>query len=273
MMAAVAGCLPPARPGRPDRVAHAPTPDDPMVIWAARDSASVTWVAVRPALARRLLDVPRLQRTHRASAGRLVLRQLRPAPTDPPTGPWTKRPLHGPARRASPGDCNCPAGQPGQRGHRPGRRRPVRRPAPKTRYETWSQVTSVAGRYHRCPQWTADPACCSAKNPGRLAGGRSTWPTNLRRRCCPSTPATPTALDTSWLYDVDFSPLRGRRGPDHRRPGDGPRGPAPGQSRISFEHVTVVRPGAGAWCRPAGSRSSPTTPPSRTSERSWTVVN
>ena len=80
----------------------------------------------------------------------------------------------------------------------------------------------------------------------------------------------PDGLDTSWLYDVDFSPLRGRQvlitGDRAIRPGR----PAGGQRRaVPARHARSTR--RSGRCRPGGWRSSRTTPRSRTSERSWTV--
>ena len=121
---------------------------------------------------------------------------------------------------------------------------------------------------HRCSATGAPSGCCWPRT--RPAGWRrSTWP-RTRRRCCPSTRATRTAWTPRGCYDVDFAPLRGRPGTDHRRPGDRPRGPAGGQrGPVHARDARSPRP----WprCRPGASRSSPTTPRSRTSERSWTV--
>ena len=81
----------------------------------------------------------------------------------------------------------------------------------------------------------------------------------------------PDGLDTSWLYDVDFAPLRGRQvlitgdrayGP--RRPAGGQRRPVHPRDAFAAAVAAVPR---GGW------RSSPTTPRSRTSERSLIVLS
>ena len=90
-----------------------------------------------------------------------------------------------------------------------------------------SQVTSIAGRYATVVRDGRVIRLLLSKNP---AGWLEAFdmaedaPTLLAINA-----RDPDGLDTSWLYDVDFSPVRGPPGADHRRPGDGPRRPAGGQ--------------------------------------------
>ena len=131
-----------------------------------------------------------------------------------------------------------------------------------------AQVASVAGRYAQVQRDGRNIRLLLAKNP---AGWLEAFdmaedvPTLLSINA-----RDPDGLDTSWLFDVDFSPLRGRhvlitgdRAYDLAVRLD--------VNDIPFSYVRIVRRGAAIACRPAGSRSSRTTPRSRTSERSWTV--
>ena len=130
-----------------------------------------------------------------------------------------------------------------------------------------AEVTSVAGRYAQVERDGRIIRLLLAKNP-------ASW---LEAFEMPEQAPTllsinargPDGLDTSWLFDVDFSPLRAAPCSS----------PATGRTTWRFVwRSTRCRsptcrpsPTPSPRCRPAGWRSSPTTPPSRTSERSWTV--
>ncbi len=131
-----------------------------------------------------------------------------------------------------------------------------------------AQVASVAGRYATVQQGDRTIRLLLAKNP---AGWLEAFdmaehvPTLLSINA-----RDPDGLDTSWLYDVDFSPLRGRR---VLITGDRAMDLAVRLevNEIRFEHVPSFGRALRVDPDRVGSRSSPTTPPSRTSERSWTV--
>ena len=165
--------------------------DDPMVVWAAIGSRAGHLVQRRPALARRLLGLPGVRLTRSsaptASGGAPAAPLRRPHPqwtveddgVIDPTGAWHLVKLQLPG-----------TGQPRQRGHRARRRRRVRRtPArggPPAGHGQLGRRPVRPGRPGR-PQHPA----AAGQEPGQLAGGLRhgrRW----RRRCCPSTPATPT---------------------------------------------------------------------------------
>ena len=185
--------------------------DDPMVVWAAPAPRDGHLVQRRPALARRLLGLPRVRLAHRARpSGDWWLHRLRAAPPacrsgrsrttawSTRAGGWHQVKLQLPGRvnlgnaatalavaaqfgvarpRRSP---RLAAGHLGRRPLRPGRARRPRR-----------------------------SGCCWRRT--RRAGWRrSTWPSEAPTLLSINA-RDPDGLDTSWLFDVDFSPLRGRQ--------------------------------------------------------------
>jgi UDP-N-acetylmuramyl tripeptide synthase len=182
--------------------------DDPMVVWAARDAPAVTWVASG-------------QRWHDDSwvcpeCGSHIERESgvwwctgcdlrRPTPQwrvdeDAVVGPdGTRHPvalqLPGRVNRANAATALAVAAQFGVR---------VADALPRL-----AQVASIAGRYAVVQRDGRTIRLLLAKNP---AGWLEAFdmaepaPTLLSINA-----RDPDGLDTSWLYDVDFAPLRGRR--------------------------------------------------------------
>ena len=206
--------------------------DDPMVVWAAgngrRHPAPTSPGSRRPALARRLLGLPRVRRHDRA-----LRRAVVAAPAATCAGPsrtgrsrttaWSTPPAPGTRSTLQlPGRVNLANAATALAVAAALRRRPGRRGVPSWRRSPRSPAAT--------PQVERDGRnirLLLAKNP---AGWLEAFdmaddaPTLLSINA-----RDPDGLDTSWLYDVDFSPLRGRQVLDHRRPGEGPGGPARGQ--------------------------------------------
>ena len=169
------------------------------------------------------------------------------------------------------GCSTCPArpGQPVQRGDRAGRGRRVRR-------TTQAMPSRLRAGHGRSPAGTRRSSgdgrsirLLLAKNPAGWLEAFDDWPTPAPMLLAINA-RDPDGMDTSWLYDVDFRPLRGRQvlvtgdRARPRGPAGGQRGAVPAWSDGVDEAVAAVPPRA-SW------RSSPTTRRSRTSERSWTV--
>jgi UDP-N-acetylmuramyl tripeptide synthase len=182
--------------------------DDPMVAWAASAASEVTWVAA----GQRWLDDSwvcpecgsRIERTGElwaCTTGDLV----RPIPqwqvkddgVVDPTGIYHEVHLELPGRvnRANAATALAVAAHFGA---------PTARSLPQL-----SQVTSIAGRYATVVRDGRVIRLLLSKNP---AGWLEAFdmaedaPTLLAINA-----RDPDGLDTSWLYDVDFSPVRGRR--------------------------------------------------------------
>jgi len=182
--------------------------DDPMVVWAARGSATVTWVASGQRWHDDSWVCPEcggsIERA--GSDWRCTSCDLRR-----PTPQWTvdgdsvvspdgeQHPvalqLPGRVNRANAATALAVAAQFGA---------PVREAASRL-----AAVTSVAGRYATVQKDGHTIRLLLAKNP---AGWLEAFdmaedvPTLLSINA-----RDPDGLDTSWLYDVDFSPLQGRR--------------------------------------------------------------
>ena len=166
----------------------------------------------RPALARRLLGLPGVRRLHRAQR-RAVVRAPRcdAAPARCRSGRSTDDGVVDPHRRLAPGRrCSCPAGSTAANA--------------ATALAVAAAVRGAA-RSRPCRGWPRSPRSPAGTPPverdGRtirllLAKNPAGWleafdmaedaPTLLSINA-----RDPDGLDTSWLYDVDFSPLRGRR--------------------------------------------------------------
>ena len=81
--------------------------------------------------------------------------------------------------------------------------------AERRRYATLAEVASIAGRYATVVRDGRTIRLLLAKNP---AGWLEAFDMAEHAPTLLSINARdPDGLDTSWLYDVDFSPLRGRR--------------------------------------------------------------
>ena len=227
--------------------------DDPMVVWAGAAAPPARHlVQRRPALARRLLGLPRVRRAHRARADeRLVVHRLRPAPARAAVG---GRATTASSTRPAPGtrcSCNCPA-------RSTSATRPPRWPSPPSSACARPTRSRGSARSPRSPAGTPRSSATAGTIRLLLAKNPASWleafdmaedaPTLLSINA-----RDPDGLDTSWLFDVDFSPLRGRQvlitGDRAIRPGR----PAGGQRRaVRARHV--VRRGASPRCRPAGWR-------------------
>ena len=247
--------------------------DDPMVVWAraaTRGRPLVTWVSRRPALARRLLGLPRVRLAPSSASGeRLVLHRLRPAPADAAVDASTDDGVVDPDRRLAPGH---PAAA------RPGQPRPTPRP------RSPSPPSSASARPTRCPASARSPRSPAATpqvdRDGRtirllLAKNPAGWLEAFdmaERRADPAVHQRPRPRRPRHLLALRRRLLAAARpaGADHRRPGD-TTWPSGWRSTRSRSSTSRRSPSAVPPCRPAGSRSSRTTPRSRTSERSWTV--
>ena len=198
-----------------------------MVVWAARGAAQADLGRLRPALARRLVGLPGVRRPDRARRRATGAAPAATCADRRPSGAWTATPwstpdgerhpvtlqLPGRVNRANAATALAVAAQFGVR--------------PADAVPRLAQVASVAGRYATVERDGRTIRLLLAKNPaGWLEAFDMAEP-------CPTllsiNARDPDGLDTSWLYDVDFSPLAGPPRPDHRRPGDGPRRPAGGQ--------------------------------------------
>ena len=197
---------------------------------------------LRPALARRLVGVPRVRCPDRARSGERLA--LLGCDLRRPAADWSRGRRRGrrPGRRAPRGVAAAAGSdQPRQRGHRARGRRPVRGTTRPTRSPAWRQVASIAGRYATVERDGRTIRLLLAKNPaGWLEAFEMAEPAptllSINAR-------DPDGLDTSWLYDVDFSPLAGRR---VLITGDRAMDLAVRLevNEVPFEHVTVVRAGA-----------------------------
>jgi UDP-N-acetylmuramyl tripeptide synthase len=184
--------------------------DDPMVVWAARAAAHVVWVAsgqrwhddswVCPECGSHIERPPGTGDWYCTGCD---LR--RPRRSGAWTGtPWSTRRAYG---TRSP--CNCPG-----RINRANAATALAVAAefgadPAQAAPRLAQVASVAGRYATVQKDGRTIRLLLAKNP---AGWLEAFdmaeaaPTLLSINA-----RDPDGLDTSWLYDVDFSPLHGRR--------------------------------------------------------------
>jgi UDP-N-acetylmuramyl tripeptide synthase len=182
--------------------------DDPMVAWAASAAASVTWVAA----GQRWHDdswvcpecgshIERTGEVWQCSTGDLV----RPVPqwtvrdggVVDPAGTFHQVHLQLPGRvnRANAATALAVAAHFGV---------PVEAALPRL-----AEVTSIAGRYATVVRDRRTIRLLLAKNP---AGWLEAFDMAENAPTLLSINARdPDGLDTSWLYDVDFSPLRGRR--------------------------------------------------------------
>ena len=166
--------------------------DDPMVVWAARDARAGHLGRLRPAVARRLLGLPRVRRPHRARAATTGAAPAATCAARLHSGAWTDDAvvdpdgerhavtlqLPGRVNRANAATALAVAAQ---FGVRPARRRPAAGPGRLDRRPVRHRASATAAR----------SGCCWPRT--RPAGWRpSTWP-STRRPCCRSTPATPTA--------------------------------------------------------------------------------
>ena len=200
------------RPARHPDVHVVANADDPMVHLGAHRGRDATSPGSRPASAG--TTTPGSARSAASHIERdddaVVVHRLRPAP---PRAAVDGRRTAGSSTRPAPttrsqlqlpGRVNL-----GQRGHRARGRRRVRRPA-RDAVPRLGEVTSIAGRYATGRSGRPHHPAAAGEEPGRLAGGvrhgRRTRPTLLSINA-----RDPDGLDTSWLFDVDFSPLRGRQ--------------------------------------------------------------
>ena len=254
------------RPADAHVVANA---DDPMVVWAARGAANRDLGRVRPALARRLLGLPGVRLAHRT---RTRTTGAAPAATCAARTPqWT---VDGDAR-GRPGRRPAPGHAAAARAGSTGPTRPPRSRSPPSSACARPTPRRAWPRSPRSPAGTPRSSATAATIRLLLAKNPAGWleafdmaedaPTLLSINA-----RDPDGLDTSWLFDVDFSPLRGRQ---VLITGDRAIDLAVRLevNEVPFTHVTSFGEALADGAARAGSRSSRTTPRSRTSERSWTV--
>ena len=181
----------------------------------------------------------------RARRRRLVVHRLHAAPPARRSGRSRTRASSTPTATGTWSSCSCPA-------RSTSATRPPRWPSPPS--SAYAPIEARPPARRRSPRWpagtprstgtAATSGCCWPRT--RPAGWRpSTWPRS-RPTLLSINARDPDGFDTSWLYDVDFSPLRGRPGADHRRPGLRPRGSAGSE-----------RSGRSGTLRPSTRRSGP----------------
>jgi UDP-N-acetylmuramyl tripeptide synthase len=182
--------------------------DDPMVVWAARIGGSVTWVAAGQRWHDDSWVCPECGSHIERSEGEWWCTGCDLRRPDPqwtvtsdgvvdPTGTFHAVALQLPGRvnQANAATALAVAAHLGV---------PVEQAIPRL-----AEVTSIAGRYATVVRDQRTIRLLLAKNP---AGWLEAFdmaedaPTLLSINA-----RDPDGLDTSWLYDVDFSPLRGRR--------------------------------------------------------------
>ena len=224
--------------------------DDPMVVWAAINTAHVTWFSAGQRWHDDSWVCPECGSPDRARQRRLVVHRL---PAAPPAGPVDRRGRRRrrPRGRLAPGQAaTARPGQPGQRGHRAGRRRRVRRtparggaPAGHGHLGGRPVRPGRAGR----PQHPA----AAGQEPGQLAGGVR----HGRRGADPALHQRPRPRRLRHLLAVRRRLLPAARPPgaDHRRPGVRPGRPAGGE-RCAVPARTYLRRGDPGRRRRAGSR-------------------
>ena len=193
--------------------------DDPMVVWAARRRRAGHLGQRRPALARRLLGLPRVRLAHRAR---------RRATGGAPAAPCAARRRSGrveddgvvdPDRRLAPGQAAAARpGQPRQRGHRARRRGRSSASARSTRVPRLAAVASVAGRYAQVERDGRNIRLLLAKNP-------ASWLEAFDMAEDGADPAVhqrPRPRRAGHLLALRRRLLPAARpaGADHRRPGD-----------------------------------------------------
>jgi lipid II isoglutaminyl synthase (glutamine-hydrolysing) len=181
--------------------------DDPMVVWAAGASPTVTWVSAGQRWHDDSWVCPECGSPIERQEGRwgctgCTLRRPEPQWTleddvvvDPTGIPYeVKLQLPGRVNRANAATALAVAAQFGVR---------VNDALPRL-----SEVTSIAGRYAQVVRDGRNIRLLLAKNP---AGWLEAFEMADQAPTLLSINARdPDGLDTSWLFDVDFSPLRGR---------------------------------------------------------------
>ena len=225
--------------------------DDPMVTWAAIALPRGHLVQRRPALARRLLGLPRVRRRDRAGRRRLAVHQLPAAPAQAPLGGRGRRGRR-PDRRVAPGPAPAARhGQHRQRGHRAGRGRPVRRTAGRRRQAARARSPRSPGRYAQVERDGRQHPAAAREEPGELARGvrhgRGGADAAVHQRPRPRRPGHVVAVRRGLL------PAARAAGADHRRPRLRPGRAAAGQRHpVRTRHVRSPTPSR--RCRPAGSK-------------------